>query len=134
VFQKSLLFISFLLILTGCGARTGAAVKNYHLLNQFISNKDYTETSNIIFEMSKYCASGVYVYKRQQFNSIHKTIISSKLVNRNNYYMSVEITPNDNNTSEVKIYDYYDFEMTRRMASVIENWVNKDSNICVQGF
>ena len=134
MFQKNLLFISFLLILTGCGARTGVGVKNYHLLNQFISNKDYIETSNIIFDMSKYCSSGLYEYKRQQFNSIQKTVISSKLVNRNDYYMSVEITPNDNNTSEVKIYDYYDFETTRKMANTIENWVNKDSNICVQGF
>ena len=135
VFRKSVLSVLCCSVIVGCGSRTGVGVKEYYLLNEFDSNINYMQSSNIIHDMSQYCSSGLYKYKRHDFKNIRKNIISSELdYMGKSYYMSIEIESTDNNTSHIKIYDYYNNSNTRNMAKTIEKWVNKNSTECVQGF
>jgi len=135
MFQKSLFSLLCCAIFVGCGARTGVGVKEYYLLNEFNSNMNYNQASNIIHDMSKYCSSGLYKYKRHDFKNVRKNIISAELDHFGKwYYLSIEIEATDNNTSHIKVYDYYKNDITKNMAKTIEEWVNMNSTECVRGF
>ena len=123
------------LLFFGCGARTGAGVKEYNLIKDFDSPMNYQEATNTIYYMSKYCASGLYKYNRKDFEHVNKSVVYNELdhMSVKSYYMSIEIEANDNNTSHIKVYHYYNRDVERNMANLIKQWVTNNSTECLQG-
>lgn len=119
----------------GCGAMNGTHVKDHNLLAVFDSNKNRKDIAEIVYDMSRYCGSGLYLVEKNSFNSMNKSSVDYKLKNDGyGYFMHVEINSIGDNKSKVSVYHYYGMDGQKDMAHAIENWVNKDSKECVPGF
>ncbi|MDD2782506.1 hypothetical protein [Sulfuricurvum sp.] len=126
----TVLTASTIFLLTGCGATTGMGVKNHNLLSVFNSNMDAEKTTGIIFDMSKYCSSGLLVAEKDNLKTLNTSVIDYKIKNSTGYYMHIEIEAIDQSHAKVSIYDYMNTEVTRKTAKTIENWVNGGSKTC----
>lgn len=129
------ILVTLFIIFSGCGARTGVGVKDNNLLNVFNTDMNYKDAGNIIYDMSRYCKSGLYIIERENFVSLNKSTITSKLDGTTKgYYMLIEAEKITDTTSKVSVYHYYNYQNTRNMAKNIEEWVNNNSKVCVSGF
>lgn len=134
--KNIILYLTITILFTACGAMSGTAVKEHHKLNTFNHNMDYMKTSDIIYDMSKYCSSGMYTIERKNYDSLNKSVISMRLknVSTKSYYMQIEVDKVSDTVSRTSVYHYYDFENTRNMSMAVEKWVKNNSRTCVQGF
>ena len=134
VILGTILTASTLFLLIGCGATTGVGVKDHNLISVFNSNMDSDKTTSIIFDMSKYCSSGLLDTEEYNLKSLNKSVIDYKIKGKpSGYYMHIEIEAIDQSHSKVSIYNYMNTEVTKKTAQTIEKWVNGSSKTCEQG-
>lgn len=84
--------------------------------------------------MSKYCSSNILELEAKDFAVIKKTTLDYKTKNGPHYFMRIEVDETGTDQSKITVYHYMDTQVTRKMATQVEQWVNNNSKECVRGF